>query len=480
MGAMLATPVASKGVLRLGTDHFRAASCEMHGWRNSMEDEHTMLCDLGPICKDHTGVSFYGVYDGHSGNFCSRFLKQLLVDRVMKLSPNEVFTPAAIEKTVISLDKEFLDRPLERDNGSTCAFALVRELKADEVVDVTFPAPVEAQREGQRWLVLCVGVGDSRITLIRRDGSFVVLTTDHKPALASEAQRIEAAGGTTQMGRVDGQLALSRALGDWSFKNNSGLPYHQQKVIAIPDIVTAILYKDDALLVACDGVTESCTDAVIVETVINEFQRQRNGEGADPVVGGLDPGRALVKVMDVSLASGSKDNHTAILVCFGIDGRSYGRPTEFLPGPARPFLDNASFKSAYWADAQRHGQNEETVLPLLDEVERNIPDFFYPANTPGGADAVDLLSRPDGQQLLMAMMASNPQLRAAITSKLQNAAEQEARQLEQEQLLQRSQQSGSNSLARRASNIGAAASTGQPPPGGKKKVPKKDACCVVC
>lgn len=36
---------------------------------------------------------------------------------------------------------------------------------------------------------------------------------------------------------------------DWSYKNNPDLSYHQQKVIAVPDITNDIMYEGDTLLV---------------------------------------------------------------------------------------------------------------------------------------------------------------------------------------------------------------------------------------
>jgi serine/threonine protein phosphatase PrpC len=33
----------------------------MQGWRNTMEDSHIAILDLG------NGVAFFGVYDGHGG-----------------------------------------------------------------------------------------------------------------------------------------------------------------------------------------------------------------------------------------------------------------------------------------------------------------------------------------------------------------------------------------------------------------------------
>ncbi len=48
----------------------------------------------------------------------------------------------------------------------------------------------------------------------------VALSEDHKPDNESERKRIEAAGGSVSENRVNGNLALSRALGDFEYKQN--------------------------------------------------------------------------------------------------------------------------------------------------------------------------------------------------------------------------------------------------------------------
>lgn len=69
-----------------------------------------------------------------------------------------------------------------------------------------------------------------------------------------ERARITAAGGFVDFGRVNGNLALSRAIGDFEFKKNAGLPPEQQIVTAYPDVVTHEISDDDEFLViACDG-----------------------------------------------------------------------------------------------------------------------------------------------------------------------------------------------------------------------------------
>lgn len=55
-------------------------------------------------------------------------------------------------------------------------------------------------------------------------------------------------------GRVNGNLALSRAIGDFEFKKSAELSPEQQIVTAFPDVITHPIGDDDEFLViACDG-----------------------------------------------------------------------------------------------------------------------------------------------------------------------------------------------------------------------------------
>jgi serine/threonine protein phosphatase PrpC len=56
------------------------------------------------------------------------------------------------------------------------------------------------------------------------------MSKDHKPTDELEQTRIYRAGGKVHAGRVDGDLAVSRAFGDFRFKNRLDLPPNQQKV----------------------------------------------------------------------------------------------------------------------------------------------------------------------------------------------------------------------------------------------------------
>lgn len=57
-----------------------------------------------------------------------------------------------------------------------------------------------------------------------------------------------------EFGRVNGNLALSRAIGDFEFKKKAHLPPEQQIVTAFPEVIThTIANSDEFLVIACDG-----------------------------------------------------------------------------------------------------------------------------------------------------------------------------------------------------------------------------------
>ena len=86
--------------------------------------------------------------------------------------------------------------------------------------------------------------GDSRCVLCR-SGKAIPLSVDHKPENDVEKRRIEKAGSTISDGRVDGNLNLSRSLGDLKYKNNKSLKPDEHPITALPDTLVQNLSTDD-------------------------------------------------------------------------------------------------------------------------------------------------------------------------------------------------------------------------------------------
>ena len=56
--------------------------------------------------------------------------------------------------------------------------------------------------------------------MLSKKGKAKDLSIDHKPDMPAEKRRIERASGFVEDSRVNGMLALSRALGDFEYKSN--------------------------------------------------------------------------------------------------------------------------------------------------------------------------------------------------------------------------------------------------------------------
>jgi protein phosphatase 1G len=62
-------------------------------------------------------------------------------------------------------------------------------------------------------------------------------------------------------GRVNGNLNLSRAIGDLTYKKNKRLPPKEQQITSFPDVrQTPVTPKMDFIVMGCDGIWEFHTN----------------------------------------------------------------------------------------------------------------------------------------------------------------------------------------------------------------------------
>ena len=85
------------------------------------------------------------------------------------------------------------------------------------------------------------------------------------------------------MDRVNGELAMSRALGDYQYKQNEGLGTSEQMVSCYPDISVYVRKdEDDVMVLACDGIWDvmSNVEAVsyIQEGLLADDDGKQQGE----------------------------------------------------------------------------------------------------------------------------------------------------------------------------------------------------------
>lgn len=230
---------------------FQVATGSMQGWRAQMEDAHSSDLEFSPAEK----AGLFAVFDGHAGDKCSsiaRFALPALAKKHYKPTTDAEELKTFFTTIFAELDHS-LKGKLPDSSGSTAVLVLV----TDKVV-------------------ACASVGDSR-ALLCRGGKCVALTEDHKPDTPHEKARIIAAGGHVENNRVNGQLAMSRAIGDFQYKENAELSHDSQLVIAVPDITVHPRQKDDQyIILGCDGVFDVLSNEECVAMVVEEMSAVKN------------------------------------------------------------------------------------------------------------------------------------------------------------------------------------------------------------
>lgn len=250
MGQILSSPIIDKEH-HCGADVMTAFGlCAMQGWRMSMEDSHIVVPNVLPESSTTDHVALYSIFDGHGGSAVAEFCGRHLV-RV--LQGTQSFRDGQYNRALIDaylqMDEELLKEDSLKNDHSGCTATSIL-LSRDQN------------------LLVCGNSGDSR-TVLAINGLAKALSYDHKPTLPSERSRIVAADGFVEMDRVNGNLALSRAIGDFEFKTNYELLPHEQIVTCVPDIVEHKLdyENDEFVILACDGIwdclsSQECVDLV--------------------------------------------------------------------------------------------------------------------------------------------------------------------------------------------------------------------------
>jgi len=337
MGLGLSHPVTSKVLYRKGNQKFRVGAASMHGWRDTMEDAHTINLSL----DNHKNSAFFGIFDGHSGSLCSKYISQNLPKKIDE-KVTDFKDEKLIKEIVMEADQDFLDADefRNKDDGSAGIFTLA------------------SFNDNNTYTLVNGNIGDSRIVLFKKtqDGhEIIACTQDHKPTNEAERKRIEAAGGSVQMARVDGQLALSRAFGDRMLKHPMSLPPADRKVTSDPDMHIIDVTSDDYLFLACDGIYEG--DVFTRESVMKFI--------SDNLEKTNDLAVVCANVLDECLRRGSRDNMSAMIVQF-VNGEDYhSDKNEYVPGTWHAEEGDSRFQEAYRKDASDSGYTLEQALELL-------------------------------------------------------------------------------------------------------------------
>eukprot|EP01064_Diplonema_japonicum_P017352 TRINITY_DN2543_c0_g1_i2.p1 TRINITY_DN2543_c0_g1~~TRINITY_DN2543_c0_g1_i2.p1 ORF type:complete len:458 (+),score=114.64 TRINITY_DN2543_c0_g1_i2:45-1418(+) len=382
MGQMLPKPVTTKVVERKGNKRFRVGVSCMNGFRERMEDDHTI--------ELHDEWGFFAVFDGHVGPACAEFMAKAFPERLRNMT-----IPVSDEdltKLSLDLDREFL--ATQSEDGSTGTY-----FTAIPIADGKYTLQVG-------------NVGDSRV-IVGKGGVAHPMTTDHKPTNEEEKQRIELAGGHVTSNRVDGRLAVSRAYGDVEYKKGDDNTKH--KVIAVPQITYTEVGPADFVFLSCDGVFEShFTNEEVIEFVHNKLKTTN------------DLTEVASAVCHEALERGSRDNISAMIVQFadGTDYQNLAEQKELILGPfSSP--ESTLFTTAYKGMIHPltfHAAIEKRFDYAVELLEKRIA---FTKTTDKGCD-LSTLDDTELRKLLISLSTGQdyPSLVAFSRQELMRAVEQ--------------------------------------------------------
>ena len=192
-------------------------------YRDYMEDKGRAIENLN---GDENNMLFC-LFDGHGGGEVSTYLQNNFASHMKNNFP---FIPDEKLYFFTELFKN-IDKKLKSLNyfevGSTAV-----------IVYIT--------KEKNKKYIYCVNIGDSRCILIKQN-EWKRLSCDDRASEQNEYNRIVKEGGIVMDGRVNGQLMLSRAFGDWELKGYG---------VSNEPHVTKVEIKDEDLFIvmASDGV----------------------------------------------------------------------------------------------------------------------------------------------------------------------------------------------------------------------------------
>lgn len=304
-------------------------------------DSSDSLAKPGPAqSMMETDNGYFAIFDGHAGTFaadwCGKKL-HLILEETIRKNPNTPI-PELLDQTFTTVDAQLEKLPL-KNSGCTAVTAVLRwedripnpssatgstaiapataaAVKAAEEAPKTGDNGVDLSKSTSQQpnsavnvptgdvqaklkststrarVLYTANVGDARIVLCR-NGKALRLSYDHKGSDENEGKRVANAGGLILNNRVNGVLAVTRALGDAYMKDLvTGHPYTTETVIQ-PD-------GDEFIILACDGLWDVCSDQEAVDLVRHQ----------------QDPVTAARQLVEYALARFSTDNLSCMIVRF--------------------------------------------------------------------------------------------------------------------------------------------------------------------
>jgi len=319
--------------------------------RKRMEDRHVVLHDLKAYLPsalqnkidplEH--VSYYAVFDGHAGTDAAAYAAAHLHELLVSSEDYPADPVQAFNEAFVTCDRDFV--ATSKKSGSTAICALIKG-------DLLYTA----------WL------GDSQATLVR-SGVPIKIVDSHKPNRDDERARVEGLGGSIMhwgTWRVNGQLAVSRAIGDGEYK-----PY----ISADPDVTTVVMNgSEEFLIVGCDGLWDTITPEEATDIVFDHLEEKKEQGG--------DIENISAKLATLAKDKGSGDNITIIVVFLKSveEVIKLGKLSNRASGFAEPDINGITTTSEYVFSTG----GRDSLEPSKDKPDFTSPNVNFTSEE-GGA-----------------------------------------------------------------------------------------------
>ena len=293
MGEFLSTPNKTKDSFDGENNFVRFGSSAMQGWRYRMDDAHINSLS-------NSNLDIFGVFDGHGGKEVSQFVKNHFIQEFMtnQNTKLENFQNSLIE-TFLKMDellktrkgkleliqlhklskKEDEEQDKKNRNKKKNFYEIFAPKKAEncDIAKITGCTACVCIINEKSKIMYFANAGDSRAVICKK-GIGYQMTHDHKPDLSKEKNRIYKSRGWVNVGRINGNLNLSRSLGDFEYKQDKNLNPKEQIISAFPEINIEII--DDScefIIIACDGIWDCLTPQEACNYVRNRLYDEKTG-----------------------------------------------------------------------------------------------------------------------------------------------------------------------------------------------------------
>lgn len=238
-------------------------------YQDEMED-FTLMISPFKLSDNDKKHHLFAIFDGHGG-FRSAEISKRKYPSILRqcLKDNPIKIEESLKRSFLFLDHEaYINQCTLVGNTATIVYFANK-------------------------MLYCANVGDSRCVVITGNKTIKQMSYDDNCYDPNERKRVEEKGGTFTDNRLEGVLAVTRAIGDFEFK--------EKGLISVPHVNKHMIDPSDLYcVIASDGVWDVLGNEDLINIMI-ESKTEKDFSS---------------KIVEFALKNGSTDNISCIVIKF--------------------------------------------------------------------------------------------------------------------------------------------------------------------